>query len=130
MAIATAGIVDQDWANTLSEMITSDNYVDYYLEMGNYGWNFPVDADDEETIRIQTNYIDSATGLQFRRTQDVNNADIYFVQTDYQFLNTPIDDGTLGFISVSQMIMELISKFFMLTMKQKLTTIILLFGMS
>ncbi|WP_250396849.1 zinc-dependent metalloprotease family protein [Synechococcus sp. MU1651] len=100
MAIATAGIVDQDWANTLSEMITSDNYVDYYLEMGNYGWNFPVDADDEETIRIQTNYIDSATGLQFRRTQDVNNADIYFVQTDYQFLNTPIDDGTLGFISV------------------------------
>ena len=96
MAIATAGIIDQEWANTLREILTSDNYVDYYLETSNYGWNIPVDTDDTETIISQTNYIDSITGLQFRRTQDVNKADIYFVQTDYQYLNSPVDEGILG----------------------------------
>ena len=36
MAIATAGIIDQEWANTLREILTSDNYVDYYLETNNF----------------------------------------------------------------------------------------------
>ena len=99
MPIAIAGIIDQEWANTLREILTSDNYVDYYLETSNYGWNIPVDTDDTETIISQTNYIDSVTGLQFRRTQDVNKADIYFVQTDYQYLNSPVDEGILGVAS-------------------------------
>ena len=99
MSIATAAIVDQAWANMLREMISTDNYVDYYIETKNYGWNIPADTDDTETIAIQTNYIDSETGLQLRRTQDSNNADIYFVQTDYQHLNSPIDEGLLGYIT-------------------------------
>ena len=99
MAIAPVAIVDHDWANMLREMISTDNYVDYYIETKSYGWNIPADPDDTETIAIQTNYIDSETGLQLRRTQDSNNADIYFVQTDYQYLNSPIDEGLLGYIA-------------------------------
>ena len=90
MAIAPVAIVDHDWANMLREMISTDNYVDYYIETKSYGWNIPADPDDTETIAIQTNYIDSETGLQLRRIQDSNNADIYFVQTDTSALIHPL----------------------------------------
>ena len=90
MAIAPVAIVDHDWANMLMKMISTDNYVDYYIETKSYGWNIPADPDDTETIAIQTNYIDSETGLQLRRIQDSDNADIYFVQTDTSTLIHPL----------------------------------------
>ena len=95
MAIATAGIIDQEWAAALREMIAGDGYVDYYIETTNTGENIPIELVDAEFIRDSAKYIDSITGLRFRESQDINSADILFTQVDAQFFDNPIDKGTL-----------------------------------
>ena len=100
MAIATAGIIDQEWANVLREMISKDKYVDYYIETNNIGGNIPIDLNDAGVIRNHMAYIDSITGLRFRETSDSNTGDILFNQVDSQFFDNPIDEGTLGYTAI------------------------------
>ena len=100
MAIATAGIIDQNWANALREIISGDHYVDYYIEAINKGNNIPIDSADAEAIRGDLIFIDSITGLKFRETQNINAGDIIFTQVDNQFFDNPIDKGTLGYIEL------------------------------
>ena len=97
MAIATAGIIDQNWANELRQMIANDHYVDYYIETTNTGGNLPIDPAEAEVIRANARRIDSITGLRLRETQNSNEADIVFTQVDSQFFNNPTDAGTLGY---------------------------------
>jgi hypothetical protein len=100
MAIATAGIIDQEWADLLKSWIAGDRWVDYYIERRNTGINIPIEVDDSDRINSQLRWIDSITGLRIRETSDPNNADIFFTQVDAQFFNNPIDEGTLGYTEV------------------------------
>lgn len=97
MAIATAGIINQNWANALREMIAGDGYVDYYIETRNVGGNIAIDSADAEYVRVNARYIDSLTGLRFRETQNDNAADILFTQVDAQFFDNPIGEVILGY---------------------------------
>ena len=97
MAIATAGIINQNWADALREMIANDRYVDYYIETRNVGGNIAIDSADAEYIRTNARHIDSITGLRFRETQNDNAADIFFTQVDSQFFDNPIDEVILGY---------------------------------
>ena len=97
MAIGTAGIINQNWANALREMIAGDGYVDYYIETTNYGENIPIEPADADVIRRVANVFDLASGLRLRETQDINGADVLFTQVDSQFFDNPIDEGTLGY---------------------------------
>jgi hypothetical protein len=100
MAIATAGIIDQEWADLLKNWIAGDRYVDYYIETRNQGINLPVDSDDIAWIRGKYSYIDSITGLRFRETIDEAAADIYIAQVDRSFFAADADSDTLGVTSV------------------------------
>lgn len=97
MAIATEGIIDQEYAELLKSFIAGDRWVDYYIERRNTGINIPIEKGDSDVIDNSMRYIDSITGLRIRETSDRNNADIYFTQVDRQFFDNPIDEGTLGY---------------------------------
>ena len=97
MPVATAGIIDQEWAELLKSWIAGDRYVDYYIERRNTGINIPIEADDSNRITSTARWIDSITGLRLRETNDPNNADIFFTQVDAQFFDNPIDEGSLGY---------------------------------
>ena len=100
MAIATAGIIDQEWADLLKSWIAGDRYVDYYIETRNQGINLPVDSEDLQKIRSNFSYIDSITGLRFRETSNDAAADIYIAQVDGSFFAADADGDTLGVTSV------------------------------
>ena len=97
MPIATAGIIDQEWADLIKSWIAGDRYVDYYIERRNTGINIPIEVDDSDRINSTARWIDSITGLRFRETTDPDNADIFFTQVDAQFFDNPVDEGTLGY---------------------------------
>ena len=94
MAIATDGIIDQEWAEYLKSWIAGDRYVDFYIVTGNYGSNVPIEAGDASAIRGWYAYLDSITGLRIRETSNSDNADIFIYQVDAAYYDG--DDGTVG----------------------------------
>jgi hypothetical protein len=100
MAIATTGIIDQEWADLLKSWIAGDRYVDYYIEARNLGVNLPVDSEDIEKIRQEYRYIDTITGLRFRETSNEDAADIYIAQVDRSFFAADAASETLGETSI------------------------------
>ena len=100
MAIATGGIINQEWADELKQIIADDHIVHYYVETKNTGGNVPIDIDERKEIRSRFSYIDYICGLKIRESQSYGDADITFTQVDSQFFDNPIDEGTLGYAAL------------------------------
>ena len=100
MAIATDGIIDEEWADNLEQMIAEDHIVHYYIETKNIGGNIPIDKVEAKDIRWFFRYLDSICGLKIKQSQNYGDADITFTQVDSQFFDNPIDEGTLGYAAL------------------------------
>ena len=100
MAIATGGIIDEEWADSLKQMIAGDQIVHYYIETKNIEGNIPIDEVETKYINHIFEYIDYICGLKIRQSQSYGDADITFTQVDSQFFDNPIDEGTLGYTAL------------------------------
>lgn len=94
MAIATAGIINQEWASLLNNWIAGDGYVDYLILPGG---GYSVDPEDAQVIRSTYAYLDSITGLKIRETTDAKRADVAIGQAvDKSIFDPGAPERTLG----------------------------------